>query len=145
MDTPTKGALMISTCVNPECIEELNVFGASALYALEKSATIDVPRHTEYFWLCASCVARFTVQTDAAGNVIVVPGSEAPASRRFTSAGHPRLVFRSTSVPLPIAGSIWKQDLHLNALELRRLAEPAKLRLSNPSETCRKAAIQQNG
>ncbi len=115
---------MTSRCVNPQCKEHLNFFGAGALYSLEKSGTIDVPRHTEFFWLCASCDASLTVGTNAAGNVIVVQRSGTPALRRPIAAGVPRLVFRSKSVPLPV----------VNTMGPQRLAEPVK---SNPSSRSR--------
>ncbi len=100
---------MVSRCVNPRCVVQLNLFGAGALYALEKTKTIRSSRHREYIWLCASCATRLTLQTDADGNVVVIPQSQTRSFPRSDVTSDLRLVFRSTWVPLLTASSIWKK------------------------------------
>lgn len=92
---------METRCINPQCEDRSRYFGAGALYVLEKRGVGRLPRHTEYFWLCASCVDRFMVETDAGGNVAVVPQSRT-AGLMGSNANSLRLVFCSKGITLPV-------------------------------------------
>lgn len=93
---------MQKSCINPRCDERSRYFGAGALYALEKRKTGRSPRHTEYFWLCASCAAHFTVQLGRAGDLAVIPQSRTSAAIGPKAINNLRLVFCSKGVTLPV-------------------------------------------
>jgi hypothetical protein len=110
---------MVSRCINPHCAVHWNLFGASAfgagaLYAFEKSKTDHPPHRKEYIWLCASCATRLTLETDAAGVVVVTPHSRARAASRSDGPSDLRLVFRSTWVLLPADTGFWTQGAQIN-------------------------------
>jgi hypothetical protein len=102
--------LMVSCCVNPQCAMQSKLFGAGALYALEmKIKTVRSSHRKQYVWLCASCAAGWTLQTNSVGNVVVTTRSKVPSFTRTHASGGLRLVFRSTGVPLPTTSNCWKQ------------------------------------
>ncbi len=95
---------MVTNCVNPQCSDGLrSAFGAGALYALDRARAVDAPRRVAYFWLCASCAENLTVVTNPAGDPVVVAQSAGPFRAIRSTTGDLRLVFRSTSVPLPMS------------------------------------------
>jgi hypothetical protein len=101
---------MSSRCVNPQCAAQWDLFGAGALYVIERRKTAHSSRQREYIWLCASCAESSTLQTDATGNVVVVPQTRARNFARSDNTGDLRLVFRSTGVPLPLNSGVRKQS-----------------------------------
>ncbi len=58
---------MVNRCINTHCGEELRLFGSGELYSLETKGEANSEKGTEFFWLCSSCVSRFTVRLDPMG------------------------------------------------------------------------------
>lgn len=98
---------MTSRCVNPQCAAQWELFGAGALYAFERRKTAHSSRQRKYIWLCAFCANRSTLETDATGNVMVVPQTSAGTSAQSDL----RLVFRSPGVPLLLISDVGKQGV----------------------------------
>jgi hypothetical protein len=93
---------MKSRCVNPLCSQDAGFFGAGDLYALQGPETAHPRRAIRYIWLCASCAADHSVQTDGRGKIIVVPRFHRNPSKARDVPNRLRLVLRSNSVPLPL-------------------------------------------
>ncbi len=126
---------MVGRCINPHCDWQWNVFGAGALYVLEKRETSTIHAYTEYFWLCASCDASFIVQTDASGNLVVLSRQKAAIFEKSAATDFPHLVFRSKSVPLRIDDGILRHGMLSNSSTALRFLEPAALEPSNRSDS----------
>lgn len=88
---------MVHSCINQACNQEWRFFGAGAVYALEKRATDRSPRHTEFFWLCQSCIKRLAVCKDSRGGVVARPKSEVLYPTPPDPDLDLRLVFRPTA------------------------------------------------
>jgi hypothetical protein len=84
---------VIQKCLNQACDEQWKLFGTGALYALEKRATDSSPHHTEFFWLCPSCIPRFAVCKDSKGQVVALPRTEILNLTPPDPDGDLRLVF----------------------------------------------------
>jgi hypothetical protein len=67
---------VVNRCIHQDCDQQWRLFGTGAVYALERRATDSSSRHTEFFWLCPSCVQRFAVCKDSKGGVVTRPRSE---------------------------------------------------------------------
>jgi hypothetical protein len=119
---------MAKRCINPQCDEQSSYFGAGALYVLDRRNTSRSPRHTEYFWLCVSCAAHFTMQTDGVGNVVVIPRARVSRFVRGDATGNLGLVFRSTGVSLPTDNSIWKHSDRPNTIPVEMIGGSGKAR-----------------
>jgi hypothetical protein len=95
---------MASRCINPQCENQADFFGAGALYAFQERAAVHARRHMQYLWLCASCAGHYAVRTNSARKVVVVPRSQAKPIQPRDAAGNLWLIFRSKRVPLPLGG-----------------------------------------
>jgi len=84
---------VIQKCINQACNEQWKLFGTGALYALEKRATDSSPHHTEFFWLCPSCIPRFRVCKDSKGQVVALPRTEVLKPTPPDPHGDLRLLF----------------------------------------------------
>jgi hypothetical protein len=84
---------VIQKCINQACDEQWKLFGTGALYALEKKAPDSSRHHTEFFWLCPSCIPRFAVCKDSKGQVVALPRTEVLNPTPPDPDGDLRLVF----------------------------------------------------
>lgn len=84
-----------------------------AVYSLEKKATDSSPRHTEFFWLCPSCIKRFAVCKDSKGGVVARPRSEVLYPTPPDPELDLRLVFRPRAHRAPI-GVITEDRIRLS-------------------------------
>jgi hypothetical protein len=71
---------MVNSCVNPDCGNELKTLNAGHFYAVERRSA-----NTEFFWLCPTCVAEFTLCLDVKGSLVVRPRS----GTEFRQSPHP--------------------------------------------------------